>query len=75
MKNSGSTLQDAADSIIGYLGAIGVAGLIVWGAAEMGVEQGRKQAYREFECKGAAYMTVWVREQKVNCIPYWGKTL
>ena len=75
MKNSGSTLPDVADSIIGYMGAIGTVGLVIWGAADMGIKQGREQAYREFECKGAAYQVVWVREQRVKCYPYWGKTL
>ena len=68
------TISDALDSIIGYMGAIGTVGLIIWGAAEMGVEQGRKQAYREFICpREAVYVTVRWDLLETKCVLPWRK--
>ena len=75
MNDSGNWLHNVADSAIGFLGIVGMVALLVLNGYEFGKDEGKRIAYRDFECKGAAHMTVWEKERKVTCIPYWGKTL
>lgn len=66
-------MDSAIDWVIGFMGMVGTAGLIIWGAADIGIQQGKRMAYREFQCPGSAQQIVFQAEQQVKCIPYWSK--
>jgi hypothetical protein len=57
--NGSGKWQNVADSAIGFLGAVGMVALLVLNGYEFGRDEGRKQAYRDFECpREAVYVTV-----------------
>lgn len=65
---------NALDAIIGYMAAILVPGLIIWGAAEIGIQQGKRMAYAEFQCPvagpGQVYQTVDLEKRTVKCFSW-----